>query len=62
MDGFWFWGRKRPCGIVSHIGTEFRVVGTVFGPSSNEPGVGLFLKSLFRKLSYTLKICLRWVL
>ena len=50
MDGFWFWGRKRPCGTVSHIGTEFRVVGTVFGPSSDEPRVGLLLKLLFSEI------------
>ena len=50
MDEFWFWGRKRPCGIVSHIGTEFRVVGTVFGPSLDEPRVGLFSKSLFLEI------------
>ena len=50
MDGFWFWGRKRPCGAFSHIGTEFQVVGTVFGSSSNEPRVGLFSKSLFLEI------------
>ena len=50
MDKFWFWGRKRPCGIVSHIGTEFWVVGTVFGLSPNEPKVGLFSKSLFSEI------------
>ena len=42
MDKFWFWDHKRPCGTVSNIGTEFRVVGTVFGPSPDEPRVGLF--------------------
>ena len=50
MDEFWFWGRKRPCGKVSHIGTEFQVVGTVFGPSLDEPRVGLFSKSLFLEI------------
>ena len=50
MDRFCFWGRKRPRGTVSHIGTEFRVVGTVFGPSQNEPRVGLFSKSLFSEI------------
>ena len=50
MDRFWFWGRKRPCGIVSHIGTEFRVVGTIFGPSPDEPRVGLSSKSLFLEI------------
>ena len=50
MDGFWFWGDKRPCGTISHIGTEFRVVGTVFGPSPDEPRVGLFSKSLFSEI------------
>ena len=50
MDGFWFWGDKRQCGTISHIGTEFRVVGTVFGPSPDEPRVGLFLKSLFSEI------------
>ena len=50
MDGFWFWGLKRPCGTVSHIGTEFRVVGMVFGPSLDEPRIGLFSKSLFLEI------------
>ena len=50
MDGFLFWGFKNLCGIVSHIGTEFRVVGTVFGPSLDEPKVCLFLKSLFLEI------------
>ena len=50
MDGFWFWGRKRPCGTTSHIGTEFRVVGTVFESSPDEPRVGLFSKSLFLEI------------
>ena len=46
MNGFWFWGHKRPCGTISHIRTEFRVIGTVFGPPPNEPRVG----SLFSKI------------
>ena len=46
MDGFWFWGCKRPYGTVSHIETEFRVVGTIFRLSSYVR-VGLFSKSLF---------------
>ena len=50
MDGFWFWSRKRPCGTVSHIGTEFGLVGTIFGLSSNEPRVGLFSESLFLEI------------
>ena len=50
MDGFWFWSHKRLCGTVSHIGTEFQVVGTVFRPSPDELRVGLFLKSLFSEI------------
>ena len=50
MNGLWFWGRKRPCGTASHIGIEFWVVGTVFGPTSDEPRVCLFFKSLFSKI------------
>ena len=50
MDRFLFWDHKRPCGTVSHIGIEFWVVGTVFGPSSDEPRVRLFLKSLFLEI------------
>ena len=49
MNGFWFWGCKRACGIVSHIKIEFRVVGTIFGPSSYVR-VGLFSKSLFSEI------------
>ena len=48
MDRFWFWVRKRPCGIISHIRIEFRVVGTVFGLSPAK--VGLFSKSLFSEI------------
>ena len=63
MDGFWFWGRKWQCGIISHTGTEFWVIGTVFGLSSDEPRVGLFSKLLFsRNCHIPLKMFLRWVL
>ena len=50
MNELWFWDRKRPCGTVSHIRTEFRVVRTVFEPSSDEPRVGFFSKSLFSEI------------
>ena len=61
MDGFWFWGRKWPCGTVSLIGTEFWVVRTVFRPSPDEPKAGLFSKSLVLEIVVYLVPCL-WLI